>query len=81
MVIEIISPDQTMQEFEEKAKDYLAARVPRVWAIDREVILIRSFLTDGYSQIYTDNMLIVDELLPALELTTRQIFEEVELID
>jgi|GEM_PF-6047949 len=30
---------------------------------------------------YTDNMLIVDELLPGLELTTRQIFEEVELID
>jgi len=45
------------------------------------VILIRSFLTDGSSQIYTDNMLIVDELLPGLELTTRQIFEEAELID
>ncbi len=70
-----------MQEFEEKAEDYLAARVPRVWVIDPEVILIRSFLTDGSSQIYTDNMLIVDELLPGLELTTRQIFEEVELID
>ncbi|MDP5339506.1 MAG: Uma2 family endonuclease, partial [Nodularia sp. (in: cyanobacteria)] len=27
LVIEIISPDQTMQEFEEKAKDYLAAGV------------------------------------------------------
>jgi len=70
-----------MQEFEEKAEDYLAARVPRVWVIDPEVILIRSFLTDGSSQIYTDNMLIVDELLPGLELTTRQIFEEAQLID
>jgi Uma2 family endonuclease len=40
LVIEIISPDQTMQEFEEKAKDYLAAGVPRVWVIDPEVILI-----------------------------------------
>ena len=67
---EIISPNQTMQEFEEKAKDYFAARVTRVWVIDPEVILIRSFLTDGPSQIYTDNMLIVDELLPGLELTT-----------
>jgi len=70
-----------MQEFEEKAKDYLAAGVPRVCVIEPEVILMRSFLTDGSSQIYTDNMLIVDELLPGLELTTRRIFEEAELID
>jgi Uma2 family endonuclease len=69
-----------MQEFEEKAKDSLAAGVPRVWVIDPELILIRSFFPDGSSQVYTDNMPIVDELLPGLELTTRQIFEEAELI-
>ena len=40
LVIDIISPDQTMQEFEEKGKDYLAAGVRRVWVIDPEVILI-----------------------------------------
>jgi len=81
LLIEIISPAQTMQEFEEKAKDYLGVGVPRVWVRDPEVILIRSFLTDGYSQIYTDNMLIVDELLSGLKLMTRLIFEEAELID
>ncbi|MEG3839807.1 Uma2 family endonuclease [Microcoleus sp. herbarium14] len=81
LVIEIISPDQSMKEFEEKAKDYLAAGIPRVWVVDPEAILIRSFFPDGSSQIYTDNTLILDELLPGLELTTRQIFEEAELID
>lgn len=71
-----------MQEFEEKAKDYLAAGVTRVWAIDEpEAILIRSFLTDGFSQVYTDYTRIVDELLPGLELRTIQIFEEAKLID
>ena len=79
--LEIISPDQSMKEFEEKAQDYLAAGVPRVWVIDPELILIRSFFPDGSSQVYTDSMLIVDELLPGLELTTRQIFEEAQLID
>ncbi|MEG4942082.1 Uma2 family endonuclease [Microcoleus sp. F4-D5] len=81
LAIEIISPDQSMKEFEEKAKDYLAAGVTRVWVIDPEAILIRSFLPDGSSQVYTDNTPIVDELLPGLELTARQIFEEAELID
>ena len=79
--LEIISPDQSMKEFEEKAQDYLAAGVPRVWVIDPELILIRSFFADGSSQVYTDSMLIVDELLPGLELTNRQIFEEAQLID
>jgi Uma2 family endonuclease len=81
LAIEIISPDQTMKEFEEKAKDYLAAGVPRVWVVDPEAILIRSFFPDGSSQVYMDNTPIVDELLPGLELTTRRIFEEAELID
>ncbi|MGL5065060.1 MAG: Uma2 family endonuclease [Microcoleus sp.] len=81
LVIEIISPGQNMEEFEDKARDYLAAGVPRVWVVDPETISIRSFFPDGSSQIYTDNGAIVDELLPGLELTTRQIFEEAELID
>jgi Uma2 family endonuclease len=79
LVIEIISPDQTIKEFEEKAKDYLVAGVSRVWVIDPEVMSIRVFLPDGSSQIYTDNTPIVDTLLPGLELTTKQIFEEAEL--
>ena len=59
----------------------MAAGIPRVWVIDPEAILRRSFFPDGSSQIYTDNTPIVDELLPGLELTTRLIFEEAELID
>jgi Uma2 family endonuclease len=57
----------------------LVAGVSRVWLIDPEVMSIRVFLPDGSSQIYTDNTPIVDTLLPGLELTTKQIFEEAEL--
>jgi Uma2 family endonuclease len=75
LIIEIISPDQTMKEFEDKATDYLAVDVSRVWVVDPEAISIRVFLPDGLNQVYTDTTSIVDALLPGLELTTRQIFE------
>jgi len=80
LVIEIISPDQTMKEFEDKAKDYFVAGILRVWVVDPEAMSIRVFLPDGSSQVYTDTTPIVDTLLPGLELTTRQIFAEAELI-
>jgi Uma2 family endonuclease len=80
LVIEIISPDQTMKEFEDKAKDYFEAGVSRVWVVDPEAISIRVFLPDGSSQVYTDSTCIIDRLLPGLELTTRQVFEEAELL-
>jgi len=48
--------------------------------VDPEAISIRVFFPDGASEVYTDTMPIVDTLLPGLELTTRQVFEEAELI-
>ncbi len=80
LVIEIISPGQTMGEFEDKAEDYLAAGVLRVWVVDPEAMNIRVFFPDGTVTLYTDDMPSLDQLLPGLELTTRQIFEEAELI-
>ncbi len=80
LAIEIISPGQTLKEFETKASYYFAAGVLRVWVVDPEAISIRVFFPDGKVILYTDDMPIVDNLLPGLELTTRQIFEEAELI-
>ena len=80
LVIEIISPDQALKEFEDKAKDYFAAGVLRVWVVDPEAMTIRIFYPNGLVEIYTDTMPIVDLLLPGLELSTRQVFEEAELI-
>ncbi|MBD1831481.1 Uma2 family endonuclease [Cyanobacteria bacterium FACHB-472] len=79
-VIEIISPEQTLKQFEDKAKDYFAAGISRVWVVYPEPMNIRVFLPDGTIQAYTDTMPIVDKLFPGLELTTRQIFEQAELI-
>ncbi len=80
LAIEIISPDQTLGEFEDKTEDYFGAGVSRVWVIEPKVMIIRVFSPDGKVTLYKDDMPIVDTLLPGLELTTRQIFEEAELI-
>lgn len=80
LVIEIISPGQTIEEFENKAKDYFNAGVLRVWVVDSEAISIEVFFPDGSSQLYTDTMPIVDVLFSCLELTPRQVFEEADLL-
>jgi len=79
LVIEIISPDQSLKELEDKAKDYFAAGVPRAWIVNPEAMSIKVFSSDGASQLYTDTMPMVDVLLPGLEITPRQVFEEAEL--
>ncbi len=80
LVIEIVSPGQTKQQFASKAKDYFEAGVERVWIVDPEATSIQVFFTIDSSQLYTGNMLITDDLLPGLELTVTEIFEEAGLI-
>ncbi len=80
LVIEIISPGQTFKQFVEKTKDYFKAGISRVWVVDPEAITIEVFSEDGSSQIYTDTMPITDSLLPGVELTVKEVFEEAGLI-
>lgn len=80
LVIEIISPGQTIKDFEDKAKDYFDTGVLRVWIVDPEAISISVFYPDSSSQLYTNTKPVLDTLLPGLELTARQVFEEAELI-
>lgn len=81
LVIEIISPGQTFQQLENKAKDYLKAGVLRVWVVDLEAMSITVFFPDGTRQLYTGDIQIVDALLPALELTPQLVFEEADLVE
>lgn len=80
LVIEIISPGQTIKDFEDKAKDYLSANVSIVWVVDPESQSITVFSFAKSSQRYTDTMSILNTALPGLELTPRQIFEAAELL-
>ncbi len=79
LVIEILSPNQSVQELETKAKDYMNAGVSQVWIVAPETQSIIVFSPGNLRQQYTNNELIVDPLLPGLLLTPQQIFTEAEL--
>jgi len=80
LIIEIISPHQSVKELEEKAKDYIHARVAQVWIVEPETQSITVISADDARQKYIGDNLIVDSLLPGLLLTPQQVFVEADLV-
>jgi Uma2 family endonuclease len=74
LVIEIISPGQTFGEITEKATDYLAAGVSRVWVLDSQAKSVTAFLPESLPKTYRGKTAIADGLLPDLQLIPQQIF-------
>nr|WP_242541443.1 Uma2 family endonuclease [Phormidium pseudopriestleyi] len=79
LAIEIISPDQSFGEISGKAIDYLNAGVSRVWVVDAKVKTITIFYPDSPPQTKREDEVITDELLPGLEFTPTQIFNEAKI--
>jgi len=79
LAIEIISPDQTFGTMLEKAMDYLAAGVLRVWVVDPRARSITVFYPDAPPRTFTGEMLLTDEVLPDLQLTAQQVFQQAGL--
>lgn len=80
LVIEIISPGQTFGDLAEKATDYLQAGVARVWLVDTQAQSITVFYPDKLPQTFKGTKAIADDLLPYLELTPQQIFQQAGLV-
>lgn len=81
LVIEIISPSQTFGDLTEKATDYLAAGVSRVWIVDAQARSITVFLPESLPKTYRGNIPITNPLLSGSELTPQQIFQQAGLPD
>ena len=79
LAIEIISPDQTFGEMVEKAVDYLAAGVIRVWIVDPRAKSITVFVPDAVPVTHRGDRVLVHPALPGLELTAQQVFERAGL--
>ena len=79
LVIEIISPGQTFGDLTEKATDYLQAGIDRVWLIDTKSQSITVFYPDTLLKTFRLSSKISDNLLPELEITPQQIFQQAGL--
>jgi Uma2 family endonuclease len=78
-VIEIISPGQTFGQMAAKAKDYLDAKVLRVWVLDSKARSITVFYSDAAPQTYMGEELLQDSLFEGLEFTVEQVFQKAKI--
>ncbi|MEB3882011.1 Uma2 family endonuclease [Lyngbya sp. CCY1209] len=76
LAIEIISPGQTFGELSEKATDYLAAGVLRVWVVDTRSQIITVFFPDSPPQTYKGDRTLSDSIFPELKITPRRLFQQ-----
>lgn len=79
LAVEIISPDQSFGEMTEKALDYLAARVLRVWIVDPKSKSITVFRPEAIPQIFRGDTQLTDSLFPDLNLTAQDLFRQAGL--
>ncbi|MDF2388835.1 Uma2 family endonuclease [Nostoc ellipsosporum NOK] len=79
LVIEIISPGQTFGQMAAKAKDYLDAKVLRVWVVDSKARSITVFYPDAAPQTYMEDDIITDSLFEWLEFTVEQLFQQAKI--
>jgi Uma2 family endonuclease len=79
LVIEIISPGQTFGQMAAKAKDYLDAKVLRVWVVDSKARSITVFYPDAAPQTYMGDELLTDSLFAGLEFTVEQVFQKANI--
>ena len=75
LVIEIISPEQTFGQLAAKARDYLDAKVLRVWVVDSKARSITVFYPDAAPETYMGDVRLTDTLFDGLELTAEQVFK------
>lgn len=74
-----LSPGQTFGQMAAKAKDYLDAKVLRVWVVDSQARSITVFYPDAAPQTYMGDDVLTDSLFEALEFTVEQVFQKAKI--
>ncbi len=74
-----LSPGQTFGQMAAKAKDYLDAKVLRVWVVDSKARSITVFYPDAAPQTYMEEELLTDSLFEGLQFTVEQVFQKAKI--
>jgi Uma2 family endonuclease len=75
LAIEIISPGQTFGQMNQKASQYLAGGVLRVWVVEPAAQSVTVLYPDAAPITYQASQIISDPLFPELEIVTQDFFD------
>jgi Uma2 family endonuclease len=74
-VVEILSPEQTVAALSRRCRWYVDNGIPIALLVDSERRILRLFRPDGFVAVLRgEDRIDLDDLLPGLELTVREIF-------
>jgi len=79
LVIEILSPSQSLGEMTDKALHYLAAGIPRVWLVDLSFKSITVFYPDAAPQNFKGSQNLCDDLLSGLAISPHELFVQARI--
>jgi Uma2 family endonuclease len=79
LVVEILSPGQSFEEMTQKALDYLAAGVQRVWIVSDRERSLTIFAPDSAPMTYRGDQPIQDDLFPQLMFTINELFTKAKI--
>ncbi|ANV85468.1 hypothetical protein AWQ21_01050 [Picosynechococcus sp. PCC 7003] len=79
LVVEILSPGQSFEEMTQKALDYLAAEIKRVWLVSDQERSLTVFAPNTPPMTYRGNQVIEDDLFPQLRFTMDEIFNKAKI--
>jgi Uma2 family endonuclease len=75
LVVEVVSPNETVYELEEKLADYESVRVPLIWVINPKSRTLRIQRADGTGgSLREDEELSGENVIPGFRCPIREIF-------
>ena len=74
LIVEILSPSDTLELTDEMVELYLRAGVPRVWIISPRRRELTVYRPDGQAKLYLPSDNLTDDLFPGLSLPLNRIF-------
>ena len=79
LVVEVLSPDESFDEMTQKALDYLAVGVQRVWIVSDRQKSLTVFALDSAPVSYFEDQPMTDNLFPGLTFSIDELFAKAKI--